>query len=71
MKDWYLWDKPDRDLVLCYQDNIESLIKRQKRALVFVSGFSRKPCTCEEWIRAGWRVPYRMRIGENPVSSWS
>ena len=61
LQDWYLWQKPMRSLEVVYHGNVDDIWTWVDRAMRYVKGFSRKPCTYAEWIAAGWKVPYELR----------
>lgn len=57
LRDYYCYRKPETALMRVYGGTRDELHRRVRRALQYVSGFGRKPCTYEDFVRAGWKVP--------------
>jgi len=50
LKDFYLWNKTDREMAIAYNMDIYEIEHRVRRALRYISGWKRKTRTYEEFI---------------------
>ena len=50
LKDFYLWNKTDREMAIAYNMDIYDIEHRVRRALRYISGWRRRTRTYEEFV---------------------
>lgn len=50
LKDFYLWEKSDREMAIAYNLDIYEIERRVRRALRYISGWKRKTRTYQDFV---------------------